>query len=271
MWFDHIEHMEEGQEKNNGWENYWSTLYEDIFPYVMKSTIEELIGEKLNQEFPEEVETRDIQDFESDEEMTTETEKTDDDGKPNNESVSINSDSANMSMNLESGMMIAEEEDLCVGDSGASSHMIESEEHVFNKELISGSGMTANGANMKMFCEGDINVDVISKNHNATSGSLKVKVTPGMKQKLFSFIQAMLGGWSIQCGQTKEGELFIVLTHEDHKPMIFVRNLKAECDQESRRGQCSNFKRKTIKRILPQSDRTCWTSFDGCYCRVLQG
>ena len=30
-----------------------------MFTYVMKSGIEELIEEKLNQEFPEEVETRD--------------------------------------------------------------------------------------------------------------------------------------------------------------------------------------------------------------------
>ena len=37
----------------------------------------------------------------------------------------------------------------------------------------------------------------------------------------------MLGGWSMQGGQSKQGELFIVLTHEDHKPIIFDRVLKA--------------------------------------------
>ena len=57
MWFDHIEHMEEGQEKNKEWENFWWTVDEDMFTYVMKSRIEELIEEKLNQEFQEEVET----------------------------------------------------------------------------------------------------------------------------------------------------------------------------------------------------------------------
>ena len=61
-------------------------------------------------------------------------------------------------------MKIAEEEDLWVGDSGASSHMMGSEEHVFNKKLISGSVRTANGAHMKMLCEGGINVHVITKN-----------------------------------------------------------------------------------------------------------
>ena len=55
IWFDHIEHMEECQEKNKEWENFWWTVDEDMFTYVMKSKIEELIEEKLNQEFPEEI------------------------------------------------------------------------------------------------------------------------------------------------------------------------------------------------------------------------
>ena len=80
---------------------------------------------------------------------------------------------------------------------------------------------------MKMLCEGDINVDIISKNGDITSGTLRVKVIPGMKQRLFSFTQAMLGGWSMQGGQTKQEELFITLTHEDHKPITFDRVLKA--------------------------------------------
>ena len=115
----------------------------------------------MNQEFPEEVETRENQDFECDEEMTSETEETDNDSEHNNENVNNYLDSASMAMNLESAMKIAEEEELWIGDSGASGHMMGSEEHVFNKKLISGSMRTANGALMKMLCEGDINVDVI--------------------------------------------------------------------------------------------------------------
>ena len=105
--------------------------------------------------------------------------------------------------------------------------MMGSEEHVFNKKLISGSMRTANGAHMKMLCEGVVNVDVITKNGDVTSGTLRVKVISGMKQKLFSFAQAMLGGWSIPHGHTKQGELLIALTHEDHKPIIFDRVQKA--------------------------------------------
>ena len=36
-----------------------------------------------------------------------------------------------------------------------------------------------------------------------------------------------MGGWTMQGCQTKQGELFIALTHEDHKPIIFDRVLKA--------------------------------------------
>ena len=228
MWFDHVEHMEEGQGKNKEWKNFWWTVDEDMFTYVMKSKIEELIEEKLSQEFPEEVEIRENQDHDSDEEMTSETAETDDDeSEPNNANVNSCLDSANMAMNLESAMKIAEEEDLWIGDSGASSHMIRSEEHVFNKKWISGSVRPANGDHMKMLCEGDMNVDVITKNGDVTSGTLRMKIMPGMKQKLFSFTQVMWGGWTMQGGQTKQGGIFIALTHEDDKPSIFDRVLKA--------------------------------------------
>ena len=99
--------------------------------------------------------------------------------------------------------------------------MMGSEEHVFNKKLISGSVRTANGAHTKMLCF-YINAGVITKNGDVTSGTLRVKAIPRMKQKLFSFTQKMLGGWSMPGGQTKQGEFFIALTHEDHKPIIFI-------------------------------------------------
>ena len=79
MWFDHVEHMEEDPEQNKEWENFWWTVDEDMFTYVMKTKIEELIEDKLNQEFPEEVEIREDPDYDSEEEMTSETEETDDD------------------------------------------------------------------------------------------------------------------------------------------------------------------------------------------------
>ena len=94
IWFDHLEHMDEGQEMNKEWENFWWTVDEDMFTFVMKGRIEELIEEKLNQEFPSEVETRENEDSDSDEEMTSDTEETDDDSEPNNENVNNYLDSA---------------------------------------------------------------------------------------------------------------------------------------------------------------------------------
>ena len=168
-----------------------------------------MIDEILNQEFPEEVEIRENQDYDSEEEVPSETDETDDDeSETNNTIVNNYLDSANMAMNLETALKITEEEDLWIGDSGASSHMRESEEHVFNKKLITGSVSTANGAHMKMLCEGDINVDVITKNGDVTSGTLRVNVIPGLKQKLFSFTIAMMGGWTMQGGQTKQRRAF---------------------------------------------------------------
>ena len=164
MWFDHVEYKEEGPEQNNEWENFWCTVDEGMFTYVMKTKIEESINEKLNQKFPEEVEIRENQNYDSEEEVTSKTEETDDDeSETNNANVNNYLDSANMVTNLETAMKIAEEEDLWIGDSGASSHMMGSEDHVFNKKLITGSVRTANGAHMNMLCEGDINVDVITK------------------------------------------------------------------------------------------------------------
>ena len=187
--------MEEGPEQNKEWETFWWTVDEDMFTYVMKTKIEELIDEKLNQEFPEEVEIREYQDYDSEEEMTSETEETDDDeSETNNANDNNYLDSANMATSLETAMKIAEEEDLWIGDSGASSHMMGSEEHVFHMKLITGSVIAANGDHVKMLCEGDINVDEITKNGDVTSGTLRVKIIPGMKQKHFSFTQAK-DGW----------------------------------------------------------------------------
>ena len=174
MRFDHAENMEEGPEQNEEWENFWRVVDEDMFTYVMKCKIEELINEKLSQEFPEEVEIRENQDYDSEEEMTSETEETnDDESETNDANVNNYLDSANMTTNLQTAMKIAEEEDLWIGDSGASSHMMGSEKHVLNKSLICRSVRTANGAHMKMLCEGDINVDVITKNGVVTSGTLE--------------------------------------------------------------------------------------------------
>ena len=89
---------------------FWWTVDADMFTYVMKSKIEELIDEKLNQEFPSEVETRDKQDFENDEDRPQK-QKTHDDSETNNTIANNCLDSAIMATNLEPTMKLAEEED----------------------------------------------------------------------------------------------------------------------------------------------------------------
>ena len=107
LWFDHLEHMDDGQEKNKEWENFWWTLDEDMFTYVMKGRIEELIEQKLNKKFLTEVETRQNEDSESDEEMTSVLRTQMDDSEPNNERVNNYLDSANMATNLEAALKLA--------------------------------------------------------------------------------------------------------------------------------------------------------------------
>ena len=47
MWLYHVEHMEEGPEQNKEWENFWWTVDEDMFTYVMKTKIEKSRSERI--------------------------------------------------------------------------------------------------------------------------------------------------------------------------------------------------------------------------------
>ena len=52
MWFDHVEHMEEGPEQNKEWENFWWTVDEDMFTYVMNTKIEECWDKVIRTRLP---------------------------------------------------------------------------------------------------------------------------------------------------------------------------------------------------------------------------
>ena len=92
-------------------------------------------------------------------------------------------------------MMDDVDEDLWIGDNGASSHLIESEKDVFNKKMIEGSINTANGEKMKIRCEGKVNVSHFTKTGYESKGTLSVKVVEGLKIKLFSFTTALSKRW----------------------------------------------------------------------------
>ena len=80
-------------------------------------------------------------------------------------------------------------EDLWIGDSRASTHLIGSEKGVFDKKMIVGSVNTANGEKMKIKCEGKVNVSHFTKTGYESKGTLSVKVVEGLNIKLFSFTQ----------------------------------------------------------------------------------
>ena len=69
-------------------------------------------------------------------------------------------------------MMDNVDEDLWIGDSGASSHLIGSEKDVIDKKMIEGSVNTANSEKMKIRCEGKVNVSHFKKTGYESKGAL---------------------------------------------------------------------------------------------------
>ena len=78
-------------------------------------------------------------------------------------------------------MMDEVDEDLWIGDSGASIHLIGSDKDVLDKKMIEGSVNTANGEKMKIRCEGKVNVSHFTKTGYESKGTLSVKVVEGQK------------------------------------------------------------------------------------------
>ena len=88
-------------------------------------------------------------------------------------------------------MMDKADEDLWIGDSGASSHLFGSEKDVFDKRMIKGSINTANGEKMKLKCEGKVHVSHFTKTVYESKGILSVEVVEGLKINLFRFNTAL--------------------------------------------------------------------------------
>ena len=123
-------------------------------------------------------------------------------------------------------MMDKVDEDLWIGDSGASSHLIGSEKDVFDKKMIKGSINTANGEKMKIRCEGKVNVSHFTKTGYKSKGTLSVKVVEGLKIKLFSFTTALSKGWIMNRYKQKNGDIVIMLTHDRYPAIIFDQMIK---------------------------------------------
>ena len=123
-------------------------------------------------------------------------------------------------------MMDEVDEDLWIGDRGASSHVIGSETGVFDKKMIKGSVNTANGEKMKIKCEGKVNVCHFTKTGYERKGTLLVKVVVGLKIKLFSFTKALANGWIMNGYKQKNGDVVIMFTHDRYAAIIFDQMIK---------------------------------------------
>ena len=123
-------------------------------------------------------------------------------------------------------MMDEVDEDLWIGDSGASSHLIGSEKGLFDKKMIKGSVNTANGEKMKIKCEGKANVNHFTKTGYESKGILSVKVVEGLQIKLFSFTTALANGWIRNGYKQKNGEVVIMLTHDKYPDISFDQMIK---------------------------------------------
>ena len=123
-------------------------------------------------------------------------------------------------------MMNEVDEDLWIGDSGASSHLIGSETGAFEKKMIKESVNTANGEKMKIKCEGKVNVSHFTKTGYESKGTLSVKVVEGLKIKLFSFTTALANGWKMNRYKQTNGEVVIMSTHDRYPAIIIDQMIK---------------------------------------------
>ena len=157
------------------------------------------------------------------------------------------------------------DEDLWIGDSGASSHLIGLENGVFDKKMIKGSVNTAYGEKMKIKCEGKVNVNRFTKTGYESKGTLSVKVVEGLKIKLFSFTTALANGWMMNGYKQKNGEVVIMLTHDRYPAIIFDQMIK--CGSRIVMGakmKILNIPRnlfgsreEDVQEKLPSENRTC--------------
>ena len=123
-------------------------------------------------------------------------------------------------------MMDEVDEDLWIGDSGASSHLIGSEKDVFVRKMIEGSINIANGEKMKIWWEGKLNVRHFTKTPYESKGTLSVRVVEGLKIKLFSFTTVLSKGGIMNGYKQKNADVVIMLTHDRYPAIIFDQMIK---------------------------------------------
>ena len=79
---------------------------------------------------------------------------------------------------------------------------------------------------MRIKCEGKVNVSHLTKTGYESKGILSVKVVEGLKLKLFSFTTVLSKGWIMNGYKQKNGEVVIMLRHDQYPAMIFDQMIK---------------------------------------------
>ena len=179
--FNAIDTKEEGNTKEEEMKMYWWSINSDNFTLMYSQEMDTLADQKISAEEAEravgeaqEVEIEEERDLSEEEESSEEEEHHKEDiaeDKTNNlKRGSYSTTFAIIKTAFE--MMDKVNEDLCIGDSGASSHLIGSENGVFNKKMIEGSVNTANGEQMKIKYEGKVNFSHFTKTGYKSKGTL---------------------------------------------------------------------------------------------------
>ena len=112
--------------------------------------------------------------------------------------------------------------DIFIGDSAATSHMMNNKTGVYNLTPIRGSVMIGNGESISCTHKGKL--DVICKHRDGSMAreTWDVKIVPQLNHDLFSFTKAMKEGWQMN-GRWKEGGLMIELFKTARASMKFDR------------------------------------------------
>ena len=162
--FEAIDAKEQGPEREEDMRRFWWAFKNDNFTLMYGQEMNTLIDCKISAEEAERavrqaqrVEIQEEEDL-SEEEESSEEESSEEEvhhkedieedktNKPNRDPYPT----AFAIIETTFNMMDEVDEDLWIGDSGASSHLIGSEKDVFNKKISEGSVNTANGEKMKI-------------------------------------------------------------------------------------------------------------------------
>ncbi len=114
----------------------------------------------------------------------------------------------------------ASNQDIWIGDSGASSHLTNDSKWIFNKESIKSSVVVANRDQMNIKFKGLLNVTFIHKDGSEVNKTLEVKYCPQLTQTLFSFTSALANDWTM-LGSLKSGRINIQLSKKGEKCVFF--------------------------------------------------